>query len=201
MHLGTAALGDLAQQMTEAAEDRHQHTLPWLDQRDQHRLDTGTRGAIDQQGGIIGGLEDAAIELHRLVHVVRHRRVVLADQGSGKRSQYTRVRIDRTGAHQQALGRMNLVKGRAHGRSSCSRAWNAERLANSPSLMPRLLQQVRQNFINETNVELPVYLTGAPSLSWRGHRGAKGNQATRQPDNRVTERHLGKRRHGSKITL
>ena len=44
-----AAGGDLVQQMAEAAEDRHQHPVAGLDQRDQKGLDAGARGAVDQE--------------------------------------------------------------------------------------------------------------------------------------------------------
>ena len=47
---------------------------------DQHGLDPGPRGAVDQERPAVGGLEDPAVQRHGLGHVGGERRVELAEQ-------------------------------------------------------------------------------------------------------------------------
>ena len=72
--------GDLAQQVAEAAEHRHQHAVAGLDQRDQDRLDAGARRAVDQERPAVAGLEQPAQQRHGLVHVAGELRVELPEQ-------------------------------------------------------------------------------------------------------------------------
>jgi hypothetical protein len=56
------------------------------------------------------GFEDAPIQAHRLLHVDAELRVELAEQGRCERLQHARMRIDRSGSHEQARRRRDLVE-------------------------------------------------------------------------------------------
>ena len=110
VHLCPAATRDLAQQMTKPAEHRHQHLVTGTDRRQQNRFDPGARGAVDQHRPAIFGAKHAAVQRHDFIHVVGHRRIVLANQLARHGAQHARVGIDRPRPHQQALRRVNLRK-------------------------------------------------------------------------------------------
>jgi hypothetical protein len=111
VHLGTAAGGDLLQQVPETAEDRHQHAVAGLQQRHQRRLDAGAGGAVDEEGLRVLRAEDGAVQLHRLVHGGGHERVELADQLRGHGPQHPRVDGDRARAHEQPGRHVQLGRG------------------------------------------------------------------------------------------
>ena len=56
------------------------------------------------------GAEHRAIECHDLVHVAGHFGVELPQQVGRHRAQHARVGVDRAGAHQQALGRVDFAE-------------------------------------------------------------------------------------------
>jgi hypothetical protein len=60
-NVGLASLGNLAQKMAEATEDRDEHDITGLDQADEGRLDAGPGRAIHQHVGLVCGGEHAAV--------------------------------------------------------------------------------------------------------------------------------------------
>ncbi len=110
MHLRPTAASNFAQQVAETTKDRHQHFIARPYGGEQNRLDAGARGAVDQQRPAVFGAEYAAIERHHLVHVVGHRRIVLADQLGRHGAQHARIGVDRPRPHQQALRRVDLCE-------------------------------------------------------------------------------------------
>ena len=107
--VGAAACGDLVQQVPEAPEHRDQHLVTGFDQRHQDGLDTGTGGAVDQQGPAVVGLEHLPVQRHHLVHVLGKHRVELAEQRHRHGPQHPRVGVDRARAHQQAFRRVEVA--------------------------------------------------------------------------------------------
>ena len=63
-----------------------------------------------EQGRVVPGRPDAAVELLRLGHRRRHERVVLADERRRHRPQHARIRRDRARSHQQARGRVDRAR-------------------------------------------------------------------------------------------
>ena len=100
-HLAARAFGDLAQEMAEATEHGDQHPVARRDQRDQNRLDSGPRGAVDQERPAIGGLEQPPQERHGFVHVGGEGRVELAQQRHGHGAQHAGIGVDRPRAQQK----------------------------------------------------------------------------------------------------
>ena len=108
--LGAAAGGDLAEQVSEAAEDRHQYTVAGLDQGDQHGLDAGSGGAVDQERPAVGGLVEPAQQRHGLVHIGRELGVELAEQRHRHGAQHARIGVDRPRPQQQARARVEVAE-------------------------------------------------------------------------------------------
>ena len=115
-HPRADAAKDFRQQQSEAAEIDHQHGIARHHQRHQRRLDPGTRRAIDQESPAVLGAEDGAVQRHHLVHVFRHFRIELAQQVRRHGAQHARMGIDRAGAHQQPLRRIDLPEQLRHRR-------------------------------------------------------------------------------------
>ena len=102
MHHAAGAAHDLAEQMTETAEDRHQHRIAGGDQRHEDGLDAGARRAVDQERPAVLRLIDAPVQLHRLVHVGGERRVELAEERHRHRPQDAWVGLDRPRSQEDA---------------------------------------------------------------------------------------------------
>ena len=117
--LGPAAVRDLAQQVPEPPEDRHQHPVARLQHGDQNRLDAGAGGAIDQQRPAVGGAEHLPVERHHLVHVLGETRIELPEQRQRHCLQHARVDIHRAGTHQAARRRVQGFERLVHEGSSC----------------------------------------------------------------------------------
>ena len=80
-HIRPAALRDLAEEMTEAPEDRDQHPVPGGEQGDHGRLDSGPGGPVHEERPAVVGAKDLAVQRHHLVHVRGERRVELPRRG------------------------------------------------------------------------------------------------------------------------
>ena len=113
-HLRLAAARDLAQQVAEAPEDRHQHPVPRREDRDHGCLDRGPGGAVHEEGPPVAGAKHLPVEGHHVVHVAGQHRIELAQQRHRHRPQHPGVGLDRTRAHEQARRRVQLVGGFAH---------------------------------------------------------------------------------------
>ena len=107
---------DLAEQVAEAPEDRHQHPVPRREDRDHGRLDGGPGGAVHEEGPPVAGAKHFPVEGHDVVHVAGEHRIELAQQGHRHRPQHARIGLDRSGAHEQARRRVQFIGGLAHER-------------------------------------------------------------------------------------
>ena len=106
--LGAAAFGDFHLQPAEAAVDADQHRVAGFDEGDHRRLDPRPRGAVDQQGPGIGGLEHMAPQRHGFRHQGAEPGIELADQRCRHGPQHAGVRVDGPRPHEQAAGRIEV---------------------------------------------------------------------------------------------
>jgi hypothetical protein len=79
----------------------HQDLIAGGDQGGQAGLDAGPRRAVDEQGPVVGGAKDPAVEGHDLVHVAGELGVELAQHGGREGAQHPGVDVHRAGAHEQ----------------------------------------------------------------------------------------------------
>ena len=108
--VGANPSANLGQQMTEAAEDRHQDLVARNDERGQARLDAGPRCPVDKERPIVLGAEDLAVERHDLIHVFGELRVELTQHGRRHGPQHARIHVDRPRPHEQPGLRVEITE-------------------------------------------------------------------------------------------